>query len=130
MAELDYAFIAEYATAENGKLTVVGASYISVEAATFPAVHLLSVAGRVRAPEGTEAVELGFTVTSPAPSVPITASGVLTPDETTAVYDGKIGIVFAMSTMIQVTAPGLVEVDIEVDGAAARHLAFEVKHTS
>jgi len=32
MAELDYAFIAEFAKVENGKLTAVGASYLDVRA--------------------------------------------------------------------------------------------------
>jgi len=47
MAELDYAFIAEFAKFENGKLTAVGASYIDVRPPVLPAPHTLSVAGEL-----------------------------------------------------------------------------------
>jgi hypothetical protein len=54
MAELDYAFIAEFAKVEGGKLTAIGASYMQITPPAFPVAHYLSVAGRIRAPEDTE----------------------------------------------------------------------------
>lgn len=48
VAELDYAFIAEFAKVESGKLTVVGASYTEISARSFPTQHFFSCAGRVR----------------------------------------------------------------------------------
>lgn len=130
MAELDYAFIAEYASVEAGKLTAVGASYTTVKVESFPAMHLLSIAGRVRATEGTEGIHLRVSVNPPAPGVEIVADGLLAPNESTTVYDGKIGIIFAISTMVQLAAVGLVEVQIEVDGQHVRRLAFEVQPPS
>jgi hypothetical protein len=44
MAELDYAFIAEFAKVENEKLTAVGASYLEVRTPAFPVQHSFSVA--------------------------------------------------------------------------------------
>ncbi len=130
MAELDYTFVAEYAKVEDGKLTAVGASFLHVNPTQFPSLQLLSVAGRVRAPEGTSSVALTIIVTPPEPGVAITINGILSPDTSTVVYDGKFGIIFAVSTMVQLTGPGLVNIDINVDGSAARHLAFEVRPIS
>ena len=41
------------------------------------------------------------------------------------VYDGKVGILFAIALMIPLPVAGLYEVHVHVDGAHARRLAFE-----
>ncbi|MEV4155430.1 hypothetical protein AB0J48_20610 [Nocardia salmonicida] len=127
MAELDYAFIAEFAKVEGGKLTAIGASYISVSPASFPALHLLAIAGRIRAPEGTDGVHIEISVTLPEPGLVLGFSANLSPDENTEVYDGKMSMLFASSTMVPLSGPGLVEVNLNVDGDHARRLAFEVR---
>jgi hypothetical protein len=127
VAELDYAFIAEFAKVEGGKLTAIGASYISVSPPFFPAVHLLAIAGRVRAPEGTPGVDIEIGITLPKPGPGVSISATVGPDENAEVYDGKIGILFAASTMVPLPGPGLVEVNLKVDGSHARRLAFEVR---
>lgn len=49
MADLDYAFLADYAKVERGLLTCVGGSYTHLFVQKLPATHMLYVAGRIRA---------------------------------------------------------------------------------
>ncbi|AXK88622.1 hypothetical protein SAMN05421776_12331 [Nocardia farcinica] len=127
MAELDYAFVADFATVEGGKLTAVGASYTMVAVSTFPVQHAFAVAGRVRAPEETETIEVSITVKPPREAPEVIMRGTLLSHRNhVTVYDGKIGIVFAAQNVIQLTGPGLVEVFVDVDGQRERRLAFEV----
>jgi hypothetical protein len=66
MAELDYAFIAEFAKVElSGTLTAIGASYLEVRPLVFPAQHPFSIAGRIRAPEDTAAINLVIRINPP-----------------------------------------------------------------
>ncbi|MGW4365377.1 DUF6941 family protein [Nocardia takedensis] len=127
MAELDYAFVADYATVESGKLTAVGASYTQVSVASFPATHSLALGGRVRAAGGTQQVDLQVAVRPPADGPAVVINGTLTPNGDTAVYEDKIGIVFAVVTILHITGPGLVEVFIDIDGERQRRLAFNVR---
>ncbi|WP_131810493.1 DUF6941 family protein [Mycolicibacter sinensis] len=125
MAELDYAFIAEYAKVEAGKLTAVGASYLSIRPPTLPASHFLSVAGRIRAPEGTESVGLTIRINPPS-NLNIVIDGTVNVDADVPRYDGKIAVLFAAATSIPLTAGGLCEVFIDIDGVQERRLAFDV----
>jgi hypothetical protein len=125
MAELDYAFIAEFAKVENGKLTAVGASYLDVRPRAFPAGHSFSVAGRIRAPEGTESIGLKIRINVPG-TVNIVLDGTLNPGPETTPYDGKIGVLFAASASILLGAEGLCEIFIDIDGDEQRRLAFSV----
>ncbi len=125
MADLDYAFIAEFAKVEAGKLTAVGASYIEVRPPSFPAQHSLAVAGRLRAPEDTEAIDLVIRIDPPG-NMNIVINGTLTPGTETAKYDGKLAVLFAATALIPLTAPGLCEIFIDVDGQQQRRLAFNI----
>ncbi|MGO9382181.1 MAG: DUF6941 family protein [Mycobacterium sp.] len=126
MAELDYAFIAEFAKVENGKLTAVGASYIDVRPPVLPAPHTLSVAGRIRAPEDTKAVGLTIRVNPPGNAMNMVVDWQMEPGPETVPYDGKIGVLFAVSAAILLTTEGLCEVFIDVDKVRQRRLAFRV----
>jgi len=112
MAELDYAFLADFSQIQDGKLTVVGGSYTHVKRPIFPADHLLCVAGRVRVPEPGDGVGISITVAAPEESYRLGVAGQLLAEPNTPRYDGKIGLLFSVSTMIPVPIAGLYEVFI------------------
>jgi hypothetical protein len=126
MAELDYAFIAEFAKVENGKLTAVGASYIDVRPPALPAPHTLSVAGRIRAPEDTKTIGLTIRVNPPGGAINMVVDWSMQPGPEAVRYDGKIGVLFAVSTAVLLTTEGLCEIFIDVDKVQQRRLAFRV----
>jgi hypothetical protein len=125
MAELDYAFIAEFAKVENGKLTAVGASYLEVRTPAFPVQHSFSVAGRIRAPEDTTAIALLIRINPPG-NMNIVVNGTLTPDAETVRYDGKLAVLFAATTSMTLVGPGLCEIFVDIDGQQQRRLAFNI----
>jgi hypothetical protein len=127
VAELDYAFIAEYAKVEpGGKLTTVGASYTHLIVSAVPAQHLLAVAGRIRAAEN-ELPDVTVSIVSPGGRFKISLELSMSDASGIRPYDGKIGILFAANTLVPLLEPGLYEVFIAVDGQEARRLAFDVE---
>lgn len=96
MAELDYAYLAEFAQVIDGKLTAVNASFIAVTT-PVPAVFQFAVAGRVRAPVEAGIVDLAIQIVAPDDSTKITWQSELRTDGH-QVYDGKVGILFALRT--------------------------------
>ena len=126
MAELDYAFIAEFAKVENGKLTAVGASYLDVQPPIFPAAHSFSVAGRIRAPEGTDAIALRIRIIPPGNAMNIVLNWSINPGPETEPYDGKIGFLFAVQAAIALVAEGLCEIFVDIDTVQQRRLAFRI----
>jgi hypothetical protein len=126
MAELDYAFIAEFAKVEAGKLTAVGASYVDVRPPTLPAPHLLSVAGRVRAPEDTEAIGLTIRINPPGNMNVVIDGSLVTTGPEIVRYDGKLAVLFAASASIMLTTEGLCEIFVDVDKVQQRRLAFRI----
>lgn len=130
MAELDYAFLADYATVEGGRLTAVGASFTHVDAPALPSTFGIAVAGRVRAPEDVESVHVDIAIHAPEDLYVIATSTDVGPTDGTRPYDGKIGLLFAMWTVITIAVPGLYRVDISLDGEHTRSLAFDVSEPS
>ncbi len=127
MAELDYAFLADYASAETGKLTVVGASYTHVIALTLPSIHQLSVAGRIRATVDEETVALAITVKAPDNQYNITIGSELRPDGAARPYGNKLGLLFSANLQMPIPSEGLYEVLISIEGEQVRRLAFDVE---
>jgi hypothetical protein len=126
MAELDYAFIAEFAKVEvSGTLTAVGASYLEVRPLGFPAQHAFSIAGRIRAPEEVEAINLVIRINPPG-DMNVVINGTLVPGPDAVRYAGKVAVLFAANTVILLAAPGLCEIFIDVDGQEQRRLAFNI----
>jgi len=128
MAEIDYAFLADFAKVEaNGTLTAVGASWTYLTTEGFPAGHRMSVAGRVRARVDEGDVPIRVSYTTPNEAVRLNADGLLVPTDAQRPYgDGWIGHLFAMDMAIPLPAPGLYWVEISIgDGASVRRLAFE-----
>lgn len=125
MAELDYAFIAEYAKVEAGKLTAVGAGYLDIRPPTLPAQHILFIAGRIRAPEDTESIALTIRINPPG-NVNIVLDGTITVGPEEPRYDGKVAVMFAASAAIPLPSAGLCEIFVDVDGKQERRLAFAI----
>jgi hypothetical protein len=125
MAELDFALLADYATVEGGKLTVVGGCYLHVWQLE-PGPHVTYVAGRIRASDETE-VLLGLSVTAPDHLYQITTESPLqAPDGPP--YDGlHRSLVFAAQMTIPLVAEGRYELALSINGQPARTLAFQAK---
>src|SRR5699024_3870914 len=65
MAELDYAFLADYAVVENGRLTAVGASFTHLQVPSLPFQKSLSAALRVRVPAAASTFDLKIELRAP-----------------------------------------------------------------
>lgn len=66
MLELDYAFLADFATIQDGTLTVVGASFTRMVVTEYPTFALLGVAGRIRCDEpDRNTINVTLRITSP-----------------------------------------------------------------
>ncbi|MEI9906668.1 MAG: hypothetical protein WDO06_01065 [Actinomycetota bacterium] len=126
MAELDYAFLAEFAKVERGLLNCFGASYTHVFIPKLPSTHSLNVAGRIRADVG-EDPSLSIIASSPSNQYEITFGMVPSGLKEVRSYNGKIGILFAASGPIPIVEMGLYRIAIDLDGKRVRNLAFEVE---
>lgn len=124
MAELDYAFLAEYAQITNGNLTAVNASFINIKT-PVPSVFPLAVAGRLRAPADAGEVKLGITFTTPSDDGPTITWQLNLNTEGNPVYDNKVGILFSVRAAVPINTHGLYLFTIDIDGKKARTLAFE-----
>lgn len=124
MAELDYAFLADYAVVEGGKLTAVGASFTRIITNEFPMLLSLHVAGRVRADLDEEICPLRIKVSAPNEAYEIEGIVELIPDKSAAYAEGKIGVVFAVNLPIQLVSEGLYSVTVSVTNTKQRVLKF------
>jgi hypothetical protein len=123
VAELDYAFLAEFAQITDGKLTAVNASFVDVKT-PLPAMFQFAVAGRVRAPADVQSAELVITLINPDDSNTFALNAELFTAGHT-VYAGRVGMLFALRMAIPISMHGLYRVRIDLDGEEARRLAFE-----
>lgn len=136
MLDLDYAFLADYATIQNGTLTAVGASLTSLEVDSLPSVAMFSIAGRLRCDEPTrDAVSMSLRIIAPGDEgASIEATNILDASESThPPYRGhRRGIVFAVQVSLPLLTPGLhqVEVDLEDTDGIDRVLRFDVSQPS
>jgi len=126
VAELDYAYLAEYVRVDpGGSLTSVGASYTHVGVPMVPTQHLVGVAGRIRTTVDVPSVVLKVTIRDHAERMSLSFQTVLKPAATSRVYAGdKIGILFAMNTLIPIIGYGSYEVVLELDNDEVRRLYF------
>jgi hypothetical protein len=129
VAELDYAFLADYAKVErSGTLTAIGASFTHVAATTLPTTHLMAVAGRVRSSIDAGTVGLTITITPPDTDRFTVTFGVeLGPAPDARPYgEGRVGLLFAITTGVPLQSEGVYKVGLELEGSLARTLMFEV----
>lgn len=124
-AELDYAFLAEFAKTQDGTLTVVGASFTQVFSASFPASTTLYVAGRVRRQQDDPTPSVGIALSGPQDSTQIEFEAQFEDTADAVRYDGKVATVFVFSGPLLLTESGIYECHISIDGTAVRRLAFE-----
>lgn len=126
VAELDYAYIAEFAKVEGGTLSAIGASYTEVQADSFPTTHIFACAGRVRLAAGEDPAEIRVRIVAPEKDYELVATGIVDPESGTE-YDSKVAGVFAFTNSIPLRVEGLYEVFVEINGEEVRRLAFEVR---
>lgn len=126
MAELDYAYLADYARIQEGTITAVGASFTHMFTSRFPTQADVALAGRVRVVAGEKDPELEIVVASVKNDVTMTVTGVIAPGPQTFVYDGKQGILFTLNIVVPMSEPDLVTVDVMLNGEKVRRLAFEM----
>ena len=124
MAVLDYAFLADYAAVEGGKLNVLGASFTEVRVGGFPAQQQLFVAGRVRGSITESSPELKLTVTSPDESFRIEGVVELSVDGLEPYFEDRVGLLFAIGVPVPLNAPGLYVVQVDVNDLESRTLKF------
>jgi hypothetical protein len=124
VAELDYAYLAEYAQITNGNLTAVNASFINIKT-PVPSVFTLAIAGRVRAPADASDVRLDVTFSTPSENGPTITWQLNLNTEGNPVYGNKVGILFAVRSAVPIPTHGLYVFTIDIDGEKARTLAFE-----
>ncbi len=128
--ELDYAYLADFAQIQDGKLTAVGASFTHVTAVALPAVHMVYVAGRVRCPEHFAGIDMRIEVVPPSGEYKIVGDVRIEHHGNVRPYDGKMGLLFAVGLSVPVSATGLYEILIDVEGQRVRRLAFDVEMQS
>jgi hypothetical protein len=129
VAELDYAYLADYVSIQEGKLTAVGASFTFAATASLPIQSTVGVAGRVRA-KATESVEIEIRITPPDDAFHLSFTGTLDAGPKARPYgDGNVGLLFAINTELPIDRVGLYTYDIYVDGVHSRRLAFEIEQT-
>ena len=124
LPSLDYAFLADFAQVADGKLTAVGASFTVVAPGQYPTAMQLSIAGRIRVAADTPNTQIEIRVVPPDNAYELKFNGQLIAGDSKP-YDGKIGLLFAFSTQIPLTNPGLYEFHISIDGTHVRKLAFQ-----
>ncbi|ROP61327.1 DUF6941 family protein [Curtobacterium sp. PhB115] len=130
MAELDYAFLADFAQVENGRLMVIGGSYThaTLEGRALPANWITSVAGRVRMREGDGPVEMSVLLGPDDGAYEIAFSSVLTTDQGARPYgDGKVGVLFAATLTIPILSAGTYTCHVRLDDVEVRTLRFEAE---
>lgn len=121
-AELDYAFLAQWARVNrDGTLTAVDASFLRASAPAgtlFP----VAVAGRVRFPSAPYSAELVIELEGPDLSVGYSAT--VTADEGSSYGDGRRHSLFALTTQVPIVGPGEYRVTVSLDGSPVRVLIF------
>lgn len=128
MAELDYAFLAQWAGVQNdGTLTAVGMSFVRVTAPAPGQVFAFCVAGRIRGPHDDDA-ELEIAIEAPAGQL-VRVSGALRLTGEGRYSPGRAHSLFAVNTQVPLVEAGLYTVTVTVGGQVGRVLKFEVGFT-
>lgn len=125
-AELDYAYLAEFAKVSDGLLTAVGASFTHVGVAEFGLPFMLHVAGRVRG-SMKDQLSLAVTLESPGSRYTIRGGGDLSTEGARPYKGDRVGILFAISMPVVLTDPGIYTVRLAVNDTAPRTLRFEAE---
>lgn len=128
MADLDYAFIADFARVDpNGTLTAVGASWTHAWVQDVPAAIRLAVAGRMRLQEAEQAIPMRIEMKNSAGELIVGTDFELSRSTNSVAYrDGRVGILFAVNAVVPITEIGLVHIGVFAQDLKLRDLYFEV----
>lgn len=126
MADLDYAYLADYATVSEGKITAVGASFTHMFTPAVPSQADFSIAGRIRVQEQENPPEISIDVRAEKSQQHMEINGQIPPSPDAIVYDGKVGILFTLDISLEMKHAELVTVDILLGGIQQRRLAFQL----
>lgn len=127
MADLDYAFLADFAQIEGGKLSVIGGSYTHARVESDSGIWLTSVAGRVRSHIDSPPLDLSIVIKGPGGSYEVVQNATLEVGEDARPYgDGKVGILFATTFALPILELGLFTVELRLDSELVRTLAFDM----
>lgn len=121
--ELDYAFLANYASVHDGVLTAVEASFTKILVEDLPTMLTFSVAGRIRADANCKEINLGIELISEDTTA--TLESVIENDGTN-VYGNKVGLVFAAQAGFFAYSEHLCQVKLSINGTHVRTLKFDV----
>jgi len=122
-ADLDYAFVARWANAnDNATLTAIDASFVRVATGRGPLPF--AVAGRIRLLGGKDTVELGLRISLGESSIEMTNE--IEAREAQEYAPDRRHILFAANTQMPVLEFGLTTVEISLDGDLVRTLRFEI----
>lgn len=124
MAELDYAFLAEYASTTGGSLTVVGASFTTLQVPVFPTQITLYMAGRVRAPKAADECTLRLSVSPPDDSYQLEGEAVLDPTGQEPYFEDRVGLLLSVAVPLPLPDAGLYTVRVFLDSVPVRELKF------
>lgn len=127
MAELDYAYLADYARVANGKIDAIGASFTHILAPSLPAALSFSLAGRIRSTVSAPTADIRIELSAKDEAAFLVASGQVSSNGALPYgTEEKIGILFAYTTQIALEEEGVYEVKLFVDEILVRLLAFSV----
>lgn len=128
MAELDYAYLADYVVVQDGKLTAVGASFTFMRVPALGGELSVGIGGRIRSTVEQGTVEVNLRVTAPEDTFQIEFNGIIDAGPDARPYgDGKVGLLFALNAKLPAIAAGLYRVEVLLGGEVARELAFELE---
>lgn len=127
MAELDYAFLADFVQVAGGKMTSVGASFTHVQPVALPALMALGIAARIRAREDEPPVPLGITIEAPDSAYNLHFDASVGRDPSARPYQGRVGLLVAAMLTIPLPVEGLYTVHLHLQDAVVRRLAFDVE---
>lgn len=126
MAELDYAYLADYAQIENGKVSALGASYTHAIVPALPTAWSTTVVGRVRVLQGAEPAMLRIQINPPDDSFELQYEGLLEQQPGFRPYRGRVGLLFTVTAQVPLPAVGLYRFNVWLDDQHVRELAFDV----
>lgn len=127
MAELDYAYLADYAQIDGGKISSLGGSYTHAIVPDLPTLWMTSVVGRIRVSEDEVPPVVRIEISPPDDTYRMRFESEIPRSPEIRPYRGRVGILFTVTTQLSVGAAGLFTFDIFINDVHARTLAFEVE---
>jgi hypothetical protein len=127
MARLQYVLLAEYARVDaGGLLTIAGAGFDHIVVPAIPGSVAMACALRVLLREDEKSTRLAITIRPPQGPGLALESVVSAPEEAKA-HQGEVGVAFAATFGLPITAAGIYSFSVSVDGVESERLSFEAE---